>query len=252
MRASIAFIPARGGSKRFPGKALAPFRGRSLIVCTIETALASGCFTRIVVSSDAEPILAEASRIPGTEARWRPAALGSDLATTMDVLVDFLTDPYAHRLYDGSATPNASLSRVEGRTDVALMQPTCPLLQPEDVRRTVSLLGNGIDAAVSVVAVSIPPEFCFPVDERTGICEISPESALVQGRTRKQAHRQSYTPNGAIYASTVDGILARRSFFKGAVAAYRMPRERSVDIDERYDLELAEFLGGRLEERDGQ
>lgn len=252
MRASIAFIPARGGSKRFPGKALVRFRGRSLIACAIETAIASGCFTRIVVSSDAEPILAEASRFPGTEARWRPPALGSDQATTMDVLFDFLNDPHAHRLYDRCAPPNAGFSREEGTAEVALMQPTCPLLRPEDVRRTLSLLRNGIDAAVSVVAVSIPPALCFPVDERTGICEISPESPLAQGSTRKQAHRQSYTPNGAIYASTVGGILARRSFFKGAVAAYLMPRERSVDIDEQYDLELAEFLAGRLEERDGQ
>ncbi len=252
MTASIAFIPARGGSKRFPGKALAAFRGRSLIACTIETAIASGCFTRIVVSSDSEPILAEASRFPGTEARWRPVALGSDQATTMDVLFDFLTNPHGHLLYDGSATPNAGLSRKEGWAEIALMQPTCPLLQPEDVRRTLSLLGNGIDAAVSVVAVSIPPTLCFPVDEQTGICEIPADSPLVQGRTRKQAHRQSFTPNGAIYASTVDGILARRSFFKGAVAAYRMPRERSVDIDEKYDLELAEFLAGRKAERDGE
>jgi CMP-N-acetylneuraminic acid synthetase len=252
MMSSIAFIPARGGSKRFPGKALAPFRGRSLIASTIETAIASGCFTRIVVSSDAEPILAEASQYAGAEARWRPAALGLDEATTMDVLFDFLTDPRAHRLYDGSATRDAGLSLDESRAAIALLQPTCPLLRPEDVRRTLSLLGNGIDAAISVVAVSTPPALCFPVDARTGICEIPPDSPLVQGRTRKQMHQQSYTPNGAIYASTVDAILASRSFFKGAVAAYRMPRERSVDIDEKYDLELAEFLAERFGERDGE
>ncbi len=207
---------------------------------------------RIVVSSDAEPILAEASRFPGIEARWRPVALGSDQATTMDVLFDFLTNPHAHVLYDGSATPNPGLSPDEGGAALALMQPTCPLLQPQDVRRTLALLGNGIDAAVSVVAVSVPPMLCFAVDEQTGICEIPADSPLVQGRTRKQAHRQSYAPNGAIYAATVDGILARRSFFKGTVAAYRMPRERSVDIDEEYDLEIAEFLAGRKGDRDGK
>lgn len=252
MMASIAFIPARGGSKRFPGKALAPFRGRSLIACTIETAIASGCFTRIVVSSDAESILAEASRFPGTETRWRPAALGSDQSTTMDVLFDFLTNPHAHPFYDAKSTPKAGLSADDGRAAISLMQPTCPLLRPEDVRRTLSLLGNGVDAAVSVVAVSIPPAHCFPVDEQTGVCEIPPDSPLGQGRTRKQAHRQNYTPNGAIYASTVDGILARRSFFRGVVAAHRMPRERSVDIDEKCDLELAEFLAGRFGGRDGE
>lgn len=249
---SIAFIPARGGSKRFPGKALATFGGRSLVACTIETAIASNCFARVVVSSDAEPILAEAARFMGVEARWRPESLGLDQATTMDVLFDFLTNPHAHRLYDGASTQDAGPSSGVGKAAIAMMQPTCPLLQAEDVRRTLALLGGGVDAAISVVAVSIPPEHCFRVDERTGICEIPPDSPLVQGRTRKQLHRQSYTPNGAIYASTVDGVLAKRSFFEGVVAAYCMPRERSVDIDEKYDLELAHFLAGRFGERDEQ
>lgn len=57
---SIAIIPARGGSKRLPGKNIRLFRGKPIIGYVIEVALASGCFTEVMVSTDSEEIAAVA------------------------------------------------------------------------------------------------------------------------------------------------------------------------------------------------
>jgi pseudaminic acid cytidylyltransferase len=54
----IAIIPARGGSKRVPGKNIMDFLGKPMIAWTIEAAKASGLFDKIVVSTDDEAIAA--------------------------------------------------------------------------------------------------------------------------------------------------------------------------------------------------
>lgn len=49
---TIAIITARGGSKRIPGKNIKEFCGKPIIVYSIEAAFASGCFDRVMVSTD--------------------------------------------------------------------------------------------------------------------------------------------------------------------------------------------------------
>ncbi len=61
----IAIIPARGGSKRIPGKNIRPFLGHPVIEYSIRAALQSGCFERVMVSTDSEEIAAVAPRMRG-------------------------------------------------------------------------------------------------------------------------------------------------------------------------------------------
>ena len=78
---TLAFIPARGGSKRLPGKNVKLFEGKPLIWYTIDAALKSGAFDKVVVSTDDKEIAAVAQAC-GAEALMRPAELASDTATT--------------------------------------------------------------------------------------------------------------------------------------------------------------------------
>ena len=52
----VAIIPARGGSKRIPRKNIKDFCGKPMISWSIEAAKASGCFDRIIVSTDDQEI----------------------------------------------------------------------------------------------------------------------------------------------------------------------------------------------------
>ena len=73
----IAVIPARGGSKRIPRKNIKLFCGKPMIAWSIEVAVKSECFDRIIVSTDDEEI-ASISKNYGAEVQFiRPKELSS-------------------------------------------------------------------------------------------------------------------------------------------------------------------------------
>ena len=83
---AIAVIPARGGSKRIPRKNIRPFCGRPMIGWSIAAARASGCFSRVVVSTD-DAEIAEVARAAGAEVPFlRPAELSDDHTGTLEVI----------------------------------------------------------------------------------------------------------------------------------------------------------------------
>ena len=87
---NIAIIPARGGSKRIPRKNIKYFCGKPIIVWSIETASASNCFDKIIVSTDDDEIAA-ISRNSGAEVPFsRPANLSGDYSDTISVGLDYI------------------------------------------------------------------------------------------------------------------------------------------------------------------
>lgn len=85
----ICAIPARGGSKRIPGKNIRPFFGRPVIHWAIDTARATGMFDQIVVSTDS-PDVVEAVKGCGVAIHNRSPEAASDTATDYDAIMDFL------------------------------------------------------------------------------------------------------------------------------------------------------------------
>ena len=82
----IAIIPARGGSKRIPRKNIKVFHGKPMIAYSIEAAQKSGCFDRIIVSTDDQEIADTALKYGAEVPFLRPADIADDYATTMDVM----------------------------------------------------------------------------------------------------------------------------------------------------------------------
>lgn len=87
---AIAIIPARGGSKRIPGKNLRPFMGRPIIDYSIEAAKACSRFDTIAVSTD-DQVIAEHALKHGITVLWRPPALCDDKSGTDDVMQHHMT-----------------------------------------------------------------------------------------------------------------------------------------------------------------
>ncbi len=80
---AVAFVPARSGSERVPQKNVRPLAGHPLLAYAIATALESGVFGRVVVSTDSEEI-AEVARWYGAEVPFlRPAEYAT--ATSPDI-----------------------------------------------------------------------------------------------------------------------------------------------------------------------
>jgi pseudaminic acid cytidylyltransferase len=83
---NVAVIPARGGSKRIPGKNIKLFLGKPIIAYSIEATLKAGIFDKVIVSTDSEEI-ASVAREYGAETPFiRPAVLADDFSGTTEVI----------------------------------------------------------------------------------------------------------------------------------------------------------------------
>lgn len=217
----VALIPARGGSKGIPRKNLVPLGGRPLLAWTIDAALESRAVTRTVVSTEDDEI-AVAARELGAEVLSRPPGLAADDTPMQPVI--------AH-----------ALDELEGSDVLVLLQPTSPLRRAQHVDEAVELLlGTGADSVVSVVEV--------PHRYRPGSLMALDGDRLVRPADDHAGTRQE---KPLVYARNGPAVLALRpgrigtDLYGGDCRPYVMGARESLDVDEPFDLELAELLLGR-------
>jgi CMP-N,N'-diacetyllegionaminic acid synthase len=211
----VGLIPARGGSKAIPRKNLAPLGGKPLIAWTIEAARASKALTAVVVSTESDEV-AEAA--VGAQILRRPAPLADDDAPMRSVI-------------------DHALAELGAPGVLVLLQPTSPLRRSEHIDEAVRLLLDGdADCVVSVVEVPhrFGPDSLMALDDGRLV-------PIAETATRRQEKRPVYARNGpAILAMRPDRISG--DLYGGDCRPYLMRPEDSVDVDEQFDLELAEFL----------
>jgi len=224
----LAIIPARGGSKELPGKNILPFCGKPLLAWSIEEVRKAGVATRIIVSTDAPEIAQVAERYKIATPNLRPQYLASDSATSDEVL-----------MYEISRLENLG----ETFDIIMKLQPTSPLREAQDIKGAVQSLlkKENARAVVSVCLVETHPSWVntLPADLNMGSF-IHPEVIT----STRQALKNYYRLNGAIYVSYVEQFKLCGSFFSPSTYAYIMPQNRSVDIDTEVDFKLAEVLFG--------
>jgi len=226
MRA-LAVIPARGGSRRLPRKNVLDFLGRPMIQWTIEAARGSGCFGRVVVSTeDAE--IAAAAGAAGAEVMARPAALAGHQATVAQVCLDVL-----ERLErEGAAMPDL----------LCCLYATAPLRGAGDIRAVAALVEPGVwDFALAVTDYSHPPHQALRITPGGALAPMWPELVTL----REEAVGPLCVDNGSTYAAHVPALRRHGHFYGPGLRGHRMPRERSVDIDVAADLELARCYAER-------
>nr|WP_321239564.1 acylneuraminate cytidylyltransferase family protein [uncultured Tolumonas sp.] len=225
MSLNIAIIPARGGSKRLPGKNIKPLAGKPLIRWTTQAALASGEFDMVIVSTDSQAIADIAMQDSGVIfPGLRPTELASDTATTHDVVsyvVQWVEEHYAMV------------------NMVAILQPTSPLRTAQHIKEAVAFYQNKkATAVVSVCELEHPVQYCNRLPKDNSLNGfITP---LVNKRS--QDLEPFYRLNGAIYlfdrqhVGNLSGIYCETSY------AYLMDKKSSVDIDDEFDFILAEAI----------
>ncbi|WP_342059524.1 acylneuraminate cytidylyltransferase family protein [Aeromonas sp. OTU364] len=225
MSLNIAIIPARGGSKRLPGKNIKPLAGKPLIRWTTQAALASGEFDMVIVSTDSQAIADIAMQDAGVIfPGLRPAELASDTATTNDVISHVVQWVEEHH------------SMVDM---VAILQPTSPLRTAQQIKEAVALYKNKkATAVVSVCELEHPVQYCNRLPEDHSLNYFITPSV----NKRSQELEPFYRLNGAIYlfdrqhVGDLSGIYCENSY------AYLMDKKSSVDIDDEFDFILAEVI----------
>lgn len=219
----LCLVPARGGSRRFPRKNIAPLAGKPLIAYTIASARESGLFDRVLVSTDDDAIR-EVAEAYGAEVPFlRPQELATDTAANVDVCLDTL----------------ARLARAGERFGLlACLLPTSPLRTARDLREAYARLKECQgDFVMAVTDYAIPP--FWALEERDGF--LRPYWGR-QYLVKSQELPKVCVDNGAIYLARVEAFERERTFYGARLVSYWMPRERSVDVDEPVDLALAEFF----------
>lgn len=217
----LAIIPARGGSKRLPRKNVLDLDGKPLITYSIESALKSKYIDKVIVTSDDTGILA-VSKEYGADTIQRPDYLANDTATSFDAL-------------------KHTIENIEAYDYIVLLQPTSPLRNEKHIDEAIELLGKKkASAVVSVCEMDHSPLWSNTLDENLSMVGFLKDEVL---NKRSQDLEIFYRLNGAIYISKTSKFLENESFMlKENIYAYVMDRKDSVDIDEKFDLDLAEMM----------
>ena len=230
----VCILPARGGSKRIPRKNVRPFAGRPIIAWPITTAVASGCFDRVIVSTD-DPEIAETAERAGAEVPFRrPAELADDYTGTLDVI--------AHAL-NWLAADGCVVSRA------ACIYPTAVLLDEDDIRAGAELLETeDAEYALSVTEYPFPVQRAVQIDPHGGLAMLQPEHAA----TRSQDLPVVYHDAGALYWGRPAAFLGRAPLFSSRTRGIVLPRNRAIDIDTLEDWRVAEAAFRALRSADGR
>jgi N-acylneuraminate cytidylyltransferase len=225
---TFAIIPARGGSKGLPGKNLLRVGGVPLVQRTVSAALGAELIDRVIVSTD-DAAIAAAARHEGADVVDRPHELASDDATSESALLHALA--------------SLDAARVPAPDIVAMLQCTSPFTTSDIIDGTLRLFD---DESVSCAFTGARSHaFLWRL---TGGAAI-PVNHDISERLRRQDQPAEYFDTGAVYAMRTAGLRETSNRFFGRIAIYEVGAAQGLEIDTELDLEIAELLVGRSDER---
>ncbi len=214
----IAIIPARAGSKGLPNKNVLMLGNKPLIAYTIEAALKSEEFERVIVSTDSLEYKYIAEKF-GAEVFMRSKELSNDKASSFVVIEDVL-------------------NKIETTVDYfILLQVTSPFRNENHIKESIKVFENGIseyDFLVSMQKSDKSSSLIKPI-YNSGTLE---EYNIDYSNYSRQKYDE-YHPNGAIFIGKVKEYLEQKHFFGKRAKAYFMNKEDSIDIDDSLDFEIA-------------
>lgn len=221
----IAIIPARGGSKRIPRKNIKDFCGKPMIAWSIEAAKASGCFERIIVSTDDHEI-ADIAQQWGAEVPFmRPRELSDDYTGTQPVI--------AHAINTLQAASEQPI------TLACCIYATAPFIQAEDMQAGMKQLQKQqTDFAFSVTSYAFPIQRALRITPDQRVAMFNPEHF----QTRSQDLEEAWHDAGQFYWGTSEAWLSGQPIFGTHAIPIVLPRHHVQDIDTAEDWERAEWL----------
>lgn len=219
----IAIITARGGSKRIPKKNIKEFCGLPIIAYSIRTALGSGLFDEVMVSTDSEEIAETAKKFGANVPFMRSADNSDDYATTEDVILEVL------QRYRELGTEYDY---------VCCIYPTAPFVTEAALAEAMAKMEKyEPPVVIPLVQFSYPPQRCFVVDDR-GYARFKYPQYV---RTRSQDLEKQYHDAGQFYIYNSDRLIATNGIIEDDFMPIIMPELLVQDIDTEDDWKIAEM-----------
>ncbi|MCC5879120.1 MAG: pseudaminic acid cytidylyltransferase [Idiomarina sp.] len=225
----VAIIPARGGSKRIPGKNIKEFAGQPMIAWSIKAALHSGCFDKVIVSTDDEAI-ANIAKAHGAEVPFmRPATLSDDYTGTIPVI--------AHAIQ--TLNEQHAVAGLAPISYACCIYATAPFVRPADIIAGLEKVSQpNVAYAFSVTSYPFPIQRALKLTDRQRVSMFQPEHFT----TRSQDLVEAYHDAGQFYWGRADAWVTGTLLFTETSAPVILPRHRVQDIDTFEDWERAEWL----------
>ncbi|MEP7286096.1 MAG: SDR family oxidoreductase [Chloroflexota bacterium] len=229
----VALIPARGGSKRLPGKNIRPFFGHPMLAYAIAAATNSGLFEHIIVSTD-DPVTGRIAEWYGAEYLPRPPELATDEATLIGVALHVL---------DTLKTRGVEIEAL------CQLMPNCPLRRSDDITAHYKEFTEGDHAfQISVVPYrGVYPHWALTPDEKhTGKWLFGSEYLV-----NSQQLGAPVCPTGAIWWVKAANFIEQKAFYGKPFFTAEMDANRGLDIDDADEFAFGDILVRGLTDRDG-
>lgn len=223
----VALIPARGGSKRVPGKNIRLLAGHPLLAYTIAAAKQSGVFHDVIVSTESEEIAAIARRYGAEVPFLRPAELAGDLSPDIEWIEHVLT-----------------ALRDRNHDAFSILRPTNPFRQPATIARAWAELQAeaGVDSLRAVEKCKQHPGKMWVVrgQRMVPLLPVQPEQPWHS--TPYQALPVVYVQNAALEIAWTRCVWQTRTIAGNTVMPFFMPPAEALDINDPSDWDRAEQL----------
>ncbi len=218
----IAIILARGGSKRLPRKNILDFHGKPLIAWTIEAALQSAQYDRVLVSTDDQEI--------------------ASIARSFGAEVPFLRDRAADDITPSSEATLAALCQAEQYWDerfdlVSQLMANCPLRDAADITSSVlNFICKRVDSQISSFRYGwMNPWWAAKLHQQSIPEYIFPEARIA----RSQDLPTLYCPSGALWITNAPSLKSSRTFYVSNHTFHELSWISAMDIDDAEDFEMA-------------
>lgn len=218
----LCIIPARGGSKRIPGKNIRDFLGKPVITYSIAAARLSRLFDEIMVSTDDKAIADIALEYGASIPFMRSEKSANDYATTAEVLTEVLAE------YQ---------SRNQHYDYACCLYPAAPLVSANALSVAFKeMIAKDLDSIFPVVRYSTP--ILRSLKLTNGKVSMNwPEHKF----TRSQDLADAYHDSGQFYWFNIERYLLTREIMTDNCGAIEISAMQSQDIDDETDWKLAEL-----------
>ena len=220
----LRVIPARGGSKRIPRKNIKKFCGQSIIIYSIKTAMKSGCFDHIVVSTDDIKIANIAKSFGASVPFLRPKKLANDYVGVIPVV------KHAIEWFN---------SQMQSPSEVCCVYPTAPFLKPISIRKGYNQMKRtGADYCFTATSFDYPIQRAIQISVDNRVKMLNPKYI----KTRSQDLKKVYHDAGQFYWGKAKSWITEKPLFSKNATAYILPRYLVQDIDTLEDWTRAELM----------
>lgn len=219
---NLCIIPARGGSKRIPRKNIKDFLGKPIIAYSIETAIASGMFDEVMVSTDDNEIADLAVTLGAKVPFKRSEQNSNDFATTFDVIEE-VWNSYSNM---GNVFNN-----------ICCIYPCAPFITADNLKKAFDLMNaDNFDSVFPVVQFSFPIQRAISVNNNK-LRFFYPEFEL----SRSQDLEKSYHDAGQFYWLKSASIIESKGIVTSNTGTIILSEMETQDIDTDIDWKLAEL-----------